>query len=56
MGLMPRPAERGLCPFCGTTVLGDPWAVKAHVQVCHRDRVSEFTPHLYAMIRRWVKT
>ena len=53
--MMPRPVERGICPFCGTTVFGDPWDVKAHVRGCHGDRATEFTPHLNAMIRRWVK-
>jgi uncharacterized C2H2 Zn-finger protein len=56
MVMMHRPEVREICPFCGKMVFGDPWDVKDHVKNSHGDREKEFTPHLKAMIKRWVKT
>jgi len=47
--------ELEICPFCGKMVIGDPWKVKGHVRNRHENREKDFTLHLKAMIKHWLK-
>ena len=47
--------EIEICPFCGETIIGDPWNVKEHVNDRHNRRKEEFVPHFDAMIRMWMR-